>query len=86
MAFSIRHTSRPGISVPGRVDHDDHAAQADMDAHGAMQAVRQVGGRIGDMPPMRLDCATGLTPQGGKRPRSIRPGGRDPRGPDAGVW
>ena len=56
------------------VDLDDHAAKAKMDAHGAMQPVGEDGGRIGDMPPMRFDRATGLTPQGRKRPRSIWPG------------
>jgi hypothetical protein len=47
-----------------------------MDAHGAMQSVGKDGGRIGDVPPVRFDCATGLTPQGRKRPRSIRPSGQ----------
>lgn len=59
------------------VDLDDHAAKADMDAHGAMKPIREDGGRICDMPPVRLDCATGLTPQGRKRTLSIWPGGQN---------
>ncbi len=48
-----------------------------MDAHGAMQAVGEDGGRIGDMPSMRFYGVPSLTPQGRKRPRSIWPSGQN---------
>ena len=71
------HHAPPGDKGSRAVDDDDHAAIADVHAHGAMQTVGQDGRGIGNMPPMRLDCATGLPPQGRKRPRSIRPGGQN---------
>lgn len=48
-----------------------------MDAHGAMEAIREDGGRIGNMPPMRFDHAPGLPPQDGERPPSVRPRGQN---------
>ena len=74
---SIHHhiPSRYQRSRP--VNLDDHAAKADMDAHSAMHAVRQDGRCIGDMPPMRLDRAPGLAPQGRKCPLSIQPRGQN---------
>ena len=75
--LAIHHHIPSWYQCSRAVDLDDHAAKADMDAHGAMKPIREDGGRIGDMPPMRLDCATGLTPQGRKRPRSIWPCGQN---------
>jgi hypothetical protein len=63
---SIRHHAPSRYQSSGAVNLDDHAAKADMDAHGAMQAVGEDGGRIGDMPPMRFYGISGLTPQGRK--------------------
>jgi len=74
---SIHHHIPSRYQRSRAVDLDDHAAKADMDAHGAMKPIREDGGRIGDMSPMRFDCATGLSPQGRKRPRSIWPSGQN---------
>jgi hypothetical protein len=74
---SIRHHAASRYQSSGAVNFDDHAANADMDAHCAMHPVGEDGGRIGDMPPMRFYGVSGLTPKGGKRPRSIRPCGQN---------
>ena len=54
---------------------DDHAAQAEVDAHGAGEPVGQSGGRIGDAPAVRLDGAIDLAPQARQRACALRPRG-----------
>lgn len=55
--FPVRHDVSPWNQGSGAIDLDDHAAQADMDAHGAMNAIGQDGRRIGNVPTMRLHRA-----------------------------
>ncbi len=74
---SIHHHIASRYQRSGPVNFDDHAAKAKMDAHRAMNAIRQDGGSIGDMPPMRFDRAPGLPPQGRERSLPIRPCGQN---------
>lgn len=46
------------------IDLYDHAAKAEVDAHGALRTVGKNGGGVGDAANVRLDDTTGLAPQG----------------------
>ena len=72
----VRHHIPSRNQGSGAIDLDGHAALADMDAHGAMQPVGKHGGRIGDMPPMRLDRAPRLAPKRRERPPAFRSRGQ----------
>ena len=68
---AVHDDAASGDQRPGAVDFDDHATQADVDAHRAMQPVRQDSRRVGDVPTVGPDRASGLPPQRGERPGAV---------------
>jgi hypothetical protein len=73
---ALRHHVAARDQRPGPIDLEDHAHEAEMDAHGAAGPVGQDGGRIGDMAPVRADRPLRLPPQARQRFPALRPCGQ----------